>query len=310
MAWHWKDRSSAGMLRDLETVIAEFEPDIVSFHNLPGVSVTAWSAPKKFGAKCVQVAHDLNLICPNSSMFKHGTSCSKQCTSCWIWRSGFKEKSKTIDAFVGISQFIADRIIDQGMFSKSNMRVINNSQSIADTQPPNVIGLPRFGFLGSLIPAKGIGWILDRWPPEIALEIAGRGSEAYLAELKSKASGKNVRFVGYVDSSNFIQSVDAIVIPSLWNEALGGVAIEAAANRRPVIAANRGGLPEIVKDGVNGLLYDPDVAGDFEQALRKMTANSNLFSALADNSRQSVGHFLDMERFLSQYEMLYYELLQ
>ena len=53
------------------------------------------------------------------------------------------------------------------------------------------------------------------------------------------------------------QSIDLLVVPSLWEEPFGMIVLEAYMHGVPVIAARRGGLPEIVDDGTTGCLYDP-----------------------------------------------------
>src|SRR3546814_16577247 len=61
-----------------------------------------------------------------------------------------------------------------------------------------------------------------------------------------------------------MQSIDVLVVPTLWGEPFGLVAVEGCANNLPVIASNMGGLPEIIRDDCKGLLCstdDPDSLG-------------------------------------------------
>ncbi|CAM4494977.1 glycosyltransferase involved in cell wall biosynthesis [Paenibacillus endophyticus] len=69
---------------------------------------------------------------------------------------------------------------------------------------------------------------------------------------------ENTVKLGWVDNSQidrYMNACDAVIIPSRW-EGFGIVAIEALRNKKPVIASNRGALPEIIKDGVNGYVFD------------------------------------------------------
>jgi glycosyltransferase involved in cell wall biosynthesis len=66
--------------------------------------------------------------------------------------------------------------------------------------------------------------------------------------------------IGWVDNSEidrYMKACDAVIVPSRW-EGFGIVAIEALRNKKPVIASNRGALPEIIQHGVNGYIFDFD----------------------------------------------------
>ncbi len=105
--------------------------------------------------------------------------------------------------------------------------------------------------------------------PEARLALVGDGP--YREELEAHFAGTNTYFVGYLRGQELAQayaSADAFVFPSR-TETLGLVLLEAMAAGCPVIAANAGGIPDIVTDGVNGCLFDPlDERGAVDAALR------------------------------------------
>jgi glycosyltransferase involved in cell wall biosynthesis len=93
--------------------------------------------------------------------------------------------------------------------------------------------------------------------PEARLALVGDGP--YREELKAHFAGTNTHFVGYLrgqDLAAAYASADAFIFPSR-TETLGLVLLEAMAAGCPVIAANAGGIPDIVTDGENGYLFDP-----------------------------------------------------
>jgi glycosyltransferase involved in cell wall biosynthesis len=93
--------------------------------------------------------------------------------------------------------------------------------------------------------------------PEARLALVGDGP--YRAELEAHFAGTNTHFVGYLSGqplASAFASADAFVFPSR-TETLGLVLLEAMAAGCPVIAANAGGIPDIVTDGVNGYLFEP-----------------------------------------------------
>ena len=72
---------------------------------------------------------------------------------------------------------------------------------------------------------------------------------------------ENVRFWGRVDNSvvdDVLAETDVLVLPSTWEENQPVSVSEALASRTPVIASRVGGIPEQVRDGVDGLLYDAE----------------------------------------------------
>src|SRR5690606_11414305 len=109
----------------------------------------------------------------------------------------------------------------------------------------------RFGFIGTLSAVKGVEWLIRSFRQlgiPAMLDIAGRGKETYEEELKALAGDDaRIRFRGYVQPTGFYREMDVLVVPSLWEEPLGMVAIEGLANHLPVIASDMGGLRETVR---------------------------------------------------------------
>ncbi len=94
--------------------------------------------------------------------------------------------------------------------------------------------------------------------PDARLALVGDGP--HRQQLEAHFSGLPVTFVGYLAGEELAAayaSGDAFLFPSS-TETLGLVLLEAMAAGCPVVGANRGGIPDIVTDGVNGCLYEPD----------------------------------------------------
>ncbi|MEB3275359.1 MAG: glycosyltransferase family 1 protein [Cyanobacteriota bacterium] len=99
--------------------------------------------------------------------------------------------------------------------------------------------------------------VLDAMP-DARLALVGDGP--YRQQLESLFAGSATHFVGYLAGEQLAAayaSGDAFLFPSS-TETLGLVLLEAMAAGCPCVAANRGGIPDIVSDGVNGCLYEPD----------------------------------------------------
>jgi glycosyltransferase involved in cell wall biosynthesis len=116
--------------------------------------------------------------------------------------------------------------------------------------------------------------------PEARLALVGDGP--YREELKAHFAGTNTHFVGYLrgqDLAAAYASADAFIFPSR-TETLGLVLLEAMAAGCPVIAANAGGIPDIVTDGENGYLFDPADELGAVAAAQRLFADPNQREAL------------------------------
>jgi glycosyltransferase involved in cell wall biosynthesis len=203
-----------------------------------------------------------------------------------------------------------------GFFQKALQAVVYNARYIPDVplkrteKQDNLV----FGFIGTLSQSKGIEWLLSEFKkidsPTISLKIAGKGDSSYENSLKDIAEDdKRICFLGVCKPEVFYPAIDVLVVPSIWEEPLGMVAIEACAYHVPVITSAQGGLKEIIKDGYNGLYCDVDDPQSLSAAMYKLIKNRELLTKLCSNTRKSVLSFLDTERWITEYENVYRKLL-
>jgi len=311
LGWHYRDRYNRPMRRHVRKVIERERPDVVVCNNLTGWSISAWDEISAAGLPIVQVLHDLYLLCPKDTMFSKGRSCERQCGMCSAFRHSHAASSAQVAAVIGVSRFVLDRLTAQGYFGRASQHVVHNSIDAGSGLParprPRHSGLLRFGYIGTLSENKGVGWLIEQFQAlsiNATLEIAGRGKLDYEAKLKGQADPARVRFVGYQPSERFMREIDVLVIPSIWAEPFGLVAVEACAQYLPIIATNMGGLPEIIQDNLNGLLCTPSDPDSLGRAMLKLYLDSGLRHRLSSQARESVAAFLDTERMLDQYQSI------
>jgi spore coat protein SA len=192
-----------------------------------------------------------------------------------------------LDLVVCCSRYIAGEIAEKIPPLTDKVKVIYNSVDIDQLRPRlNHLKIRKFRdiridpeyqkavlYAGRLTPEKGIHCLVEamkeviRIHPEAVLIICGSSwfgsnvKDSYVAKLEelSQSLGKNIIFTGFVSPVEMPQVytlADVFVGPSLCEEALGLVFLEAGAAGLPVIASRRGGIPEIVRDGINGILID------------------------------------------------------
>ncbi|WP_081747772.1 glycosyltransferase family 4 protein [Pseudoxanthomonas suwonensis] len=316
LAWHAVDSYSSLMQGHLREVLFAEQPDVVSVHSLPGWSAASWETIRLSGTPFVQVLHDQYSICARSSMFRGDHNCKKQCIDCKLLRLPHRGTSNYPTAVVGVSRYILDHHLAQGYFREVPVkRVIHNTRNpvhldVHRTAEPH-LGV-RFGFIGRLDPSKGIEVLLDAFfrfkHSESELWIGGVGDSAYVDRLKRRTEDPRVRFLGRVRPQDFYPEVDAVVVPSLWNDTFPGVVFEGLAYGKPVLGARRGGIPEMIQHGVNGFLFDPENADELVGVLASIAQNCDVRRSMSDAARASSEPFLDTDAWLRSYLDLYKEI--
>jgi glycosyltransferase involved in cell wall biosynthesis len=300
----------------LRHVLTVERPDIVSVHQINGWSPLAWKTIAEFNIPIVNVLHAHESLCPKATMYREGRgNCANQCTGCRLLRLPHRALSRKVSAVVGVSRYILDRHLHAGYFaSVPFQRVIHNSREpgelgVRDAPPRAPGGVLRFGYMGRLEAAKGIAPLLEAFAaaqlPQAELWVAGNGKPEVVEPLRQRYAHAPVRFLGRVAPRDFYPHIDVMVVPSLWNDTFPGVVFEALAFGKPVIGSRRGGIPEMIREGENGLLFEPDTPGDLIAALRHLAADADLRHRMGEAARRSARPFLDRDGWVDQYLTLY-----
>ncbi|MBL8629142.1 MAG: glycosyltransferase family 4 protein, partial [Rhodospirillaceae bacterium] len=152
------------------------------------------------------------------------------------------------------------------------------------------------GFIGTLAQHKGCHVLIEAFRKldagQARLKIYGNPSDFpdYYARLKQLAGdAPNIEFCGTFPNAqvaNVLKGIDTLVVPSLWYENTPLVVYSALAAKRPVVVSNFSGLVEVVKDGWNGLVFEPgDVAGLAKQ-LKRFLDDAPLLEKLSANCKR------------------------
>lgn len=311
LRWHLRDRYNGSMAAYVREVLATERPTVVSCHNLVGWSIAVWDEVRRAGLPIVQVLHDMYLLSPNSTLFKPGHTHAHQDWLSRLLRRRHRRASAQLAAVVGISRSILDRFLAYGYFDNVPGYVVHNARAIPVAGTPRKRGNGEpltVGYIGTLATAKGVEWLISQFKSsgvDGRLRIAGKGKAEDVERFKQLAGhDSRIDFVGYVTPADFYETIDALVVPSLWEEPLGMVAVEGLANHLPVVASNRGGLRETVVDGVNGILCDPDRPASLGDALVALWKDVAVYNRMAAVARDSVGEYLRVERMVSEYEQV------
>jgi glycosyltransferase involved in cell wall biosynthesis len=148
----------------------------------------------------------------------------------------------------------------------------------------------RIGFVGTLVWHKGVHVLIDaiRALPAGAYDLKIFGDPDvfpdYAAGLRAQAAGLPVRFMGAFSrdrAADVYAQIDVLVVPSLWLENSPLVIHEAFQSGLPVVASRAGGIPVLVDDGRNGVLFEPADSAALARALRPLVDDPSRVAALA-----------------------------
>ena len=167
-------------------------------------------------------------------------------------------------------------------------------------------------YAGRLAPPKGVDLLLEAWTQsgcDVPLKIAGEGPLKHLVT-QAAASNRHVEFLGQVDSQTLAQLVgDAMftVVPTRGIETFGRVAAESLARGTPVVAADHGGLSEIVTDGKTGFLFPPGDLDALVTAIRALADDPDRARQMRPTARDDFVDRFRGERVLQTWLDLYGE---
>lgn len=168
-------------------------------------------------------------------------------------------------------------------------------------------------FVGRLTKEKGVEYLIKA-AKHIHGEIfiIGDGERKdYLVNYAKLIQAKNVHFLGYFGKKNadylkeFYHRADVLVLPSVVDESLGLVVLEAMAAKTPVVASNKGGIPLVIKDGYNGFLIRARSPKAITESVNKILNNEKLAQKLGENAYKTVIEKFDWNVITPQFENVY-----
>jgi len=211
------------------------------------------------------------------------------------------------DRMIFISQPLIDWALREQIAPKNKMTKIYSGIDLDKFKPLSEIkktqikknwGIAQdevvIGIVSKLWEGKGHGILIKAFKKireelkNVKLVIVGEGYlQKDLQNLTNSFGLKNhVIFTGFqMDVSEISAIFDVAVLPSFF-EGMGRVLLEAMAQGKPVVASNVGGIPDLVKDGVNGLLITPGNVQELAYTVTKLLMNKSLASKLAKEGKK------------------------
>jgi glycosyltransferase involved in cell wall biosynthesis len=216
------------------------------------------------------------------------------------------------------SGFLRDLMVQTGLVAPNRVVLSRYGIDVPTLKPQRTskASTLQIGYLGQLAPHKGVGVLVEslRWLPHAPLRLRIYGdpqaNRAYADELKRLSNGDpRISFEGayrHEQVYDILAGLDAIVVPSVWYENSPFVIQEAQAAHVPVIGSRLGGIPELVMDDYDGLLFEPGDSRDLAKQLRRLLEEPTLLERLrpdgtsvrteADEMRELSAHYRRLSR--------------
>ena len=303
--WQMLTRSiySFEVEKAIQREIKEIKPDLVYIiHFINKLSPSVIHGAKKMGLPVVIRLSDYFLLCPRFDfMYNKGpcedclakgyrTCIKRRCVKGSLFASVVRVFSmkvhtlmkvyKDVDAFITPSEFLRDKLSDNGFDAKKIICIPTFTASKSKVGEPQIGGYGLY--FGRITEEKGVDTVVKAYEqlPDKYVKIMGDDTteeamrlKAYIAQKKIK----NVELIGFKsgeDLENVIKEARFTLITSIWYDNLPNTALESYQYSKPVIASNIGSLPELVIDGVNGYLFNPGDAEKLKIKIMKLDDDS------------------------------------
>ncbi|HXK55705.1 MAG TPA: glycosyltransferase family 4 protein, partial [Gammaproteobacteria bacterium] len=285
----------------LRKVIREKHIDIIHLH-FPSSSL--WPVVYA-GAPLIVTYHGSDVLWLNNSSQK------------WIVRKMHYRAT----FIVAVSRFIESELLRHFPLFASKIKFIHNGRPSlpVPASTKRDTGVIRILYVGDLLPVKGV----DRLPRaltdlkesiDFSFTVAGAGQLRDWLEQELQASlGVNAsRFLGEITPDQVQQEMlqaDILVLPSR-REGLPNVLLEAMACGCVIVASRAGGIPEVVKDGWNGILVDPESISSLTDGLRRVCTSGELRTSLLNNSKIFLKQYPTWSNIYDKYREVYQDAIR
>ena len=307
-------------------VLTDTRPDVVHIQHIGHLSGSLLHVAAQLGYPVVLSLHDFFFACYRIHLIDHhtrlcpGPDRGERCVACLQSVTDADEARRRFAYFEQLlhiprrvivpSRFLAERMQEIFPFVEPRLHVVGPGivpGRPAGRQEPQP-GPLRVLYIGVLLPHKGAHLLVEatRGAPVGSIAVSLYGGRvaawrAYADQLEADAADLPIRFCGtytHDQLDTILARHDALVVPSICEETFSLVTREALQAGLPVIAARRGALPEVIRDGVNGLLFEPENADDLRRCLERLRTDTRLREQLTPAStpiRDPQAYAQDME---------------
>jgi glycosyltransferase involved in cell wall biosynthesis len=316
-------------------LLADFRPDVIHVHGIhrqisPSILVVA----KRAGVPVVQSLHDYHPICSAGDLLLGGQQAcdpprcgSMNVLPCVLYGCVQHSRAKSalagaeflsrrwvvrapalVTAFISPSKYLADVVSAAGGVPVP-VHVLPNAVPCESGSASPAVG-NYFVYAGRLSREKGLATLFQAVGlAGIDLVVAGDGP---LKDALAAAKPPAVTMLGRVDGdavNGLLRGCRAAVVPSEWAENAPMAVLEPMALGRAVIASRMGGIPEQVRDGIDGILTTAGDALELAAAMKLLVADEELAVRLGRSARERVASGFSPQRHIEGLLRIYASVL-
>ncbi len=321
--------------KKLESLIKRERPDIAHLHNIH-YHITPSILPilKEKDIPIIWTLHDYALICPNSHFLSDGKIC-EACSNGRYYRP-ILERCKRgsfgasliagfgaylyrwmglynlVDLFLCPSDFLRKKMIEYGFDSKRLITIPNFLE--IDIPVPSYGNKAYVLYFGRLSEEKGVETLIKSAEkiPYLNFKFVGDGPQGRILKEMVKERGlTNVQFLGELKRKELYSLITEalfVIIPSVWYENCPYSILESFLLGKPVIASEIGGIPELVDDGIDGLLFEPGNDEDLAAKIKQLLSDKDSLKQMGERARAKVERLyspeVHYERIVRAYNMV------
>lgn len=286
----WESAWSSESYEAVRALIRRERPDVAHVYNtLALITPSVYYACREEGVPVVQTAYNYRLLCPAANFLRKGRVC-EDCVEHSLWRSvgyGCYRDSRLqsaalawtlhshrrrgtwnemVNIYIVPTEFMRGKLIEGGLPGEK----IVVKPNYHEPDPGMRAASDGFAlYVGRLTPEKGVRTLLAAWQAldrPIPLRIIGDGPlREELMKIAARDPQRRIELLGAIPHADVIKQIKGsamLILPSEWYEAFPHVILEAFACGVPILASRIGTLPDVIRDGVSGLLFDPGQAAD------------------------------------------------
>ncbi|MEI8361260.1 MAG: glycosyltransferase family 4 protein [bacterium] len=328
--------------KKFDQLLLDFQPEVVHIHNIyhqlsPSILLKA----KKRRIPVIMHLHDYKLLCPNMKMYNQGGVCEQckggryfNCTlkrclkesylksllaslEMYFHHAILKIYERVITTYIAPSMFVLKKAIEWGVEQDKIVHLPYFIKTV-DYEPQYEPG-DYLLFYGRLVKEKGVKTLLLAYQtlghkvPNLKIVGAGPEYKELEQQIKELGLASKVVMTGpkYGETlKQLVANCYAIIVPSEWYEVTGIVNMEASILGKPVLAANIGGIGEVVKNKETGLLFKSGSVKSLSEALGLLLSDEALARQFGEAGHEYIVKNYNKKNHLSKIVSVYKNAIQ
>jgi glycosyltransferase involved in cell wall biosynthesis len=270
-------------VRAFGRLLASYRPDVVHVNELfPLISPWILRACRERAVPVVMTIDDYHPTCPTRNHFREGRPCT-ECLGGREWRAianncraSFPESAVNaiynamvrkfelvtgfVDQYITPSDFTGRWAVEHAGVPAQRMNTVNPAVALPHSAADAGAG-QYIGYAGRFVPEKGVH-VLLRAARQAGLPVKLSRSVSHIDPVELPPGTEVVVTHNPEELDAFYRAARMLVLPSLWFDSFPTVGEEAMGRGIPLVGSRIGGLPEMITDGVDGLLFEPGNVGE------------------------------------------------